>query len=76
MQAIINDTQKGEWIYDQFYSFKNILKRLPDNKKQMIPYLLFNFGYRKFGKITSLFGKLGLMSFIGTLGRKLSYNIE
>ncbi len=64
------------WIYDQFYSFKNILKRLPDNKKQRIPFLLFNFGYRKFGKLTSLLGKLGFMSFIGTLGRKLSYNIE
>ena len=64
------------WIYDQFYSFKNILKRLPDNKKQRIPYLLFNFGYRKFGMITSFFGKLGLMSFIGKLGRKFSYNIE
>lgn len=64
------------WIYDQFYSFKNIVKRLPENKKQRMSFLLFNFGYRKFGKIVSILGKLGLMSFIGKLGRKLSYNIE
>jgi len=64
------------WIYNQFYSFKNILKRLPDNKKQRTAYLLFNFGYRKFGKITSLLGRIGLMNFIGKLGRKLAYNIE
>lgn len=64
------------WIYDQFYSFKNIIKRLPEDKKQRIPYLLFNFGYRKFGKIISILGKIGLMSFIGKMGRKLSYNIE
>ena len=64
------------WIYDQFYSFKNILKRLPEDKSQRTSYLLFNFGYRKFGKITSLLGKLGLMNFIGRLGRRLAYNIE
>ena len=64
------------WVYDQFYSFKNILKRLPENKKQRASFLLFNFGYRKFGKITSLLGKFGFMNFIGKLGRKLAYNIE
>jgi len=64
------------WIYDQFYSFKNIIKRLPEKRKQRIPYLLFNFGYRKFGKIISILGKLGLMNFLGKIGRKLSYDIE
>lgn len=64
------------WIYDQFYSFKNIMKRLPADKKQWASFLLFNFGYRKFGKITSLLGKIGLMNFIGRLGRKLAYNID
>ena len=64
------------WAYDQFYSFKNILKRLPEDKSQRTSYLLFNFGYRKFGKITSLFGKPGLMNLIGKLGRRLAYHIE
>lgn len=64
------------WIYDQFYSIKNIIKRIPDNEMQKKPYLLFNLAYRKFGKFTSVIGKLGLMSSLGKLGRKLSYNIE
>jgi radical SAM superfamily enzyme YgiQ (UPF0313 family) len=64
------------WIYDEFYSLKNILKRWPDNKTIVMPYFLFNFGYRKFGKIVSLLGKLGLMQWIGKLGRKLSYSID
>lgn len=73
----IDDLYKGYLrMYDQFYSFKNILRRLPDDKSQRTSYLLFNFGYRKFGKITSILGRLGLMSFIGKLGRKLAYNIE
>jgi hypothetical protein len=64
------------WMYKEFYSFKNIIKRWPDNKSIVRPYFLFNFGYRKFGKITSLLGKLGLMHWIGQLGRKLSYSID
>lgn len=64
------------WIYKEFYSFKNIWNRLPVYKKQRVPYLLFNFGYRKFGKFTSLLGKIGLMNQIGKLARKLSYNID
>lgn len=64
------------WIYNQFYSFNNILKRLPDNQTRKIPFLLFNLGYRKFGKVTSYIGKLGFMNLIGKLARKLSYNIE
>lgn len=64
------------WIYKEFYSFKNILKRRPLNKSILIPYFLFNFGYRKFGKITSLLGRIGLMNWIGRLGRKLSYSID
>lgn len=64
------------WIYDQFYSFKNIILRLPANKRQRLSYLLFNFGYRKFGKVTSLLGKLGFMNTIGKLGRRLAYGID
>lgn len=63
------------WMYRKFYSFANIFRRMPAEPAQRMPYLLFNFGYRKFGKITSLLGRLGLMRAIGKLGRKLSYHI-
>ena len=64
------------WIYREFYSFKNIIKRKPLNKSLRAPYFLFNFGYRKYGRITSFFGKMGLMSKIGKMARKISYGIE
>ena len=64
------------WIYREFYSLKNIIKRKPANKTLRIPYFLFNFGYRKYGRITSFFGKLGCMSKIGQVARKISYGIE
>ena len=64
------------WIYREFYSMKNILKRIPDNKALRAPYLLFNFGYRKYGRITSFFGRWGLMSKIGKIARKISYGID
>ncbi len=63
-------------MYNDFYSIKNIFKRRPDNPKLIAPYLMFNFGYRKFGKLTSLLGKIGLMNRIGKLGRKLAYGID
>lgn len=63
-------------IYEDFYSFKNIIKRKPDNKKLVGPYFIFNFGYRKFGKFISKIGKAGLMSRIGRLGSELSYGLE
>jgi len=64
------------WIYKEFYSFKNILRRTPDNKALRMPYFLFNFGYRKYGRITSFFGKSRLMSKIGQVARKISYGID
>jgi radical SAM superfamily enzyme YgiQ (UPF0313 family) len=63
-------------IYDDFYSFKNIVKRWPGNRKLIAPYVMFNFGYRKYGKIFSFIGKMGFMNKIGKLGSKLSYGIE
>jgi len=50
------------WIYREIYSFRNILRRLPKNKKQILPYLLFNFLYRKYGRFTDW------------LCRKITYN--
>ncbi len=63
-------------IYQDFYSFKNIIKRKPENKKLIAPYFIFNFGYRKFGKFFSKIAKAGLMNKIGRFGSKLSYGLE
>jgi radical SAM superfamily enzyme YgiQ (UPF0313 family) len=62
-------------LYRDFYSYKNILKRIPKNKKQIMPYLLFNFGYRKFGKATSMLRKVGLMRTVGSMASRLAYGI-
>ncbi len=63
-------------IYEDFYSIKNIIKRLPDDRNQRVPYLLFNFVYRKFGKIASKIAGFGLMNYLGKLARRLSYGID
>ena len=63
-------------VYDEFYSLKNILRRRPENRKQWIPYFMFNLGYRKFGKLTSRLSRFGLMHSIGTFARRLAYGIE
>lgn len=64
------------WIYKEFYSLKNIFKRMPERHSQRKAYLLFNFLYRKYGKFVSKLAVLGFMNKIGKLARKLSYNIE
>ena len=63
-------------VYKQFYSFKNILNRMPIDKKQRIAFLLFNLGYRKYGKIFSHFGRIGFMGQIGRIASYLSYRIN
>ncbi len=63
-------------IYEEFYTIKNIIKRLPDDRNQRVPYLLFNFIYRKFGKLASRIAGFGLMNYLGKLARKLSYGID
>ena len=63
-------------LYCEFYSLKNILKRMPKGRKPRIPYLLFNLGYRKYGKIAALLvGHPGFMNLYGRLARHLSYGI-
>ena len=64
------------WLYRNFYSWKNIIKRLPDSHRQRLPYLLFNLIYRKYGKLTSQFARLGFMHALGRLARRISYGIE
>jgi radical SAM superfamily enzyme YgiQ (UPF0313 family) len=62
-------------FYERFYSVANILRRMPLAPSCRIPYLLFNLGYRRFGKVTSVLGNVGLMSWLGRLARRLSYGI-
>lgn len=64
------------WIYKEFYRHKNIIKRIPENKKNRIPYFLFNYGYRKYGKIVTLIFKNNLMNKAGKLSRVLCYGIS
>lgn len=76
-QMAPSELQKGYLkIYRDFYSIKNILKRLPDDRSQRVPYLLFNFIYRKFGKIASKIASHGMMDRLSKWARRLSYGIE
>ena len=61
------------WIYKEVYTFKNIMKRLPKSKKQWIPFLAFNFFYRKFGKLTELLCNIVSFKNIGRFFRWLAY---
>ena len=64
------------WIYKEVYTFKNIMKRLPKSKKQWIPFLAFNFFYRKFGKLTEIFCNIVSFKNIGKFFRWLAYKIK
>ena len=63
------------WIYKQVYSIKNILKRVPKTHRQRVPYFLFNFIYRKFGKVTDNICKLITYERVGKIAEKLSYRL-
>jgi len=60
-------------VYRRFYSLGNIVRRFPKNKKQRIPYLLFNLFYRKYGRITSTVANIIPMRTLGHLAAWLSY---
>lgn len=62
--------------YEEFYSLKNITKRLPDSKDQWASFLLFNFGYRKFGNIFSKLAKKLEMQSFGRFATRLSYKVS
>jgi len=60
------------WIYRKVYSFRNILRRLPEDKSQRAAYLMFNLFYRKWGKFTDRLCKMITYKRIGIWGEKLS----
>lgn len=63
------------WIYKEVYTFKNIMRKLPKSKKQWLPFLAFNFLYRKFGKITELLCSIVSFETIGRVSRWVAYKI-
>ena len=75
-QMTAQELSRGyNWLYKEFYSMKNIVKRLPDAPQNRIPYLLFNFGYRKYGNLFAKLGQIGFMNLLGRVARRLSYGI-
>ena len=64
------------WMYKEFYSFKNIFRRMPQSRRQLVPYLLFNFAYRKFGWVTAILARFGLLTWVGRVARRLAYHVE
>lgn len=60
------------WMYQKIYSFRNIIKRMPKAREQVLPYLMFNLFYRKFGRFTDMLCRLASYRRIGWLGEKLS----
>jgi radical SAM superfamily enzyme YgiQ (UPF0313 family) len=63
------------WIYKELYSFRNIIKRMPKAKNQRIPFLAFNFLYRKYGRFTEKLCRLISFNNIGRFARFISYKI-
>ena len=64
------------WMYREFYSLPNIIRRLPSHRFNWIPFLLFNLGYRKFGKRISGLTRFGLTHAVMRTARCLSYGVE
>lgn len=60
-------------VYKEVYSFRNILRRCPRSRKQRIPYFLFNFFYRKYGKFTEKLCRLITYEKIGWIAERWSY---
>jgi len=63
------------WMYKQFYSFRNIVRRFPKSKLQRKSYVLFSLFYRKFGRFTSMVARFVPMGILGKLAAKISYKV-
>lgn len=62
------------WIYCYTLDSKNE-GWLPKAHKQRVPYFLFNFLYRKFGKATEKLCKLITYEQVGRIAERLSYHL-
>jgi len=63
------------WLYDQIYSWPNIVRRLPDDSRRLMPYLLFNVLYRKYGRVTERLCRMATYERVGRLARRLAYRV-
>ena len=63
-------------VYREVYSLGNIWRRLPRARRQLMPYLLFNLLYRKWGAATERLGQLVGFDRIGALARRAAYFIR
>ena len=60
-------------IYKEIYSLKNIIKRIPRSRKQVLPYLMFNLLYRKYGKFSEWICEKITYERLGRIGEFISY---
>lgn len=79
LQSLLQYYESGQWLQDGYlwmyrkiYSFKNIIKRVPEKKKQRAAYWMFNLFYRKWGKFSDFLCKLITYKRIGILAEKLA----
>lgn len=63
-------------VYRELYSFRNILRRLPRVRHQIMPYLLFNICYRKYGNFTSRLCRAIGFERIGRMARLCAYHLR
>jgi radical SAM superfamily enzyme YgiQ (UPF0313 family) len=63
-------------MYEVFYSWKSVLRRIPVSGRRIVPYLLFNLLYRKYGRFTARIASYGLLGAVGRWARWLSYGVR
>lgn len=61
------------WMYQQFYSWPNMIRRRPPSQQQRMAYWQFNLVYRKYGKFTSRLGRLWGMRRVAETARRVAY---
>ncbi len=59
-------------IYKDVYSFRNIIRRCPEAKDIRAAYFLFNFVYRKYGRITDRICRMITYEKLGLIAERLS----
>lgn len=60
------------WIYRKLYGWKNILRRMPRQRRLVAAYLMFNIFYRKYGRFTDFLCRMISYERIGYWGERLS----
>ncbi|MBQ3748783.1 MAG: hypothetical protein II863_15370 [Kiritimatiellae bacterium] len=63
-------------VYREVYTLGNIWRRLPRARNQLMPYLLFNLFYRKWGAASERLGHLIGFDRVGALARRAAYFIR